>query len=347
MKKKSKLLTFILSFIPGLGQIYLNYTSRGLSFIAACAGCGFASIFFHEWLHIHDYSMFFILLLPIIWLISMVDSMVICERQNTLITNNINNCNTAYRSNNINSNSFNTNNNTSNNASSNTGNNSSNSSNTTTTNNNANDKFITSNANFNNNEENIDNNNNINNQTSNKFEPKSLASNITRSFEDSETLKRQNTKIIAMLLSIIPGAGHMFLKLPKQGIQLMFLFFLSLYLQNFTRLDLFLIFAPIIWFFSLFDVMHKCSNDNELVDNDLILVTWFSLENPLLQNRGKFLGWVLLLIGIFAVVERILIPICSNVIDYRVGEYAHIGIVAILFIFGGIKLLSSSKNHNY
>jgi TM2 domain-containing membrane protein YozV len=83
----------------------------------------------------------------------------------------------------------------------------------------------------------------------------------SRLLPNYEEIAKQNKKVIAMFLSIIPGVGHLYLGMQRQGIELMASFFLLFYLTDWVRFSGFMILAPIIWFYSLFDVMHKVSGE--------------------------------------------------------------------------------------
>ena len=66
--KKSKFLTFILSFVPGLGHYYLGQMTRGLHFMVLF----FGSIFLFSFLNLNYSFPFFI---PIIWFYSLFDAL--------------------------------------------------------------------------------------------------------------------------------------------------------------------------------------------------------------------------------------------------------------------------------
>lgn len=160
---------------------------------------------------------------------------------------------------------------------------------------------------------------------------------------------KQNKKVVAMFLSIIPGAGHLYLGLQRQGIELMAAFFLSFYLTDWLRISIFMIFAPIIWFSSMFDVMYKASGDRALVDSTLLSDKWFKNnasivgEKSFLRDKHKTLGYVLLIGGIYLILNRFVYPFIREFLDPRITDNIQTGFVAIILIFGGIKLIMGSK----
>ena len=76
---------------------------------------------------------------------------------------------------------------------------------------------------------------------------------------DHEKMAMQNRKIIACLLSVVPGAGHMYLGYQKLGLEIMTLFFFTLFFIDWIRISLFIFILPVIWCYSMFDALHKAS----------------------------------------------------------------------------------------
>jgi TM2 domain-containing membrane protein YozV len=156
-----------------------------------------------------------------------------------------------------------------------------------------------------------------------------------------EELKGQNGKILALAFSIIPGAGHMYVGEMEKGIQLMAAFFLTLYLSDFLNLSLLLMFAPILWFYSIFDILHKVSHPDKQ-QNGTFLGDFFR-ENHFPGKAGKFLGIGLIAVGCIMIFDKIVMPQIAIMFDHQIREYFRTGIIALLFIAGGIKLMMGSK----
>ncbi len=253
MHKKSKLLTFVFSIVPGMGQIYIGDVNRGLGFLAAVI-MNLIVIIFCEAVLGMNIGKALVFLFPIIWIVGMVDSMILVDKMNK--------------------------------------------------------------------------DRNIEKKEDTKFILEGEAN-------------MQNKKIIAMALSVIPGAGHMYLDLKKQGVQLMGMFFLSFFLVDFLSTSFFMIFIPIIWFYSLFDVMHKVSQE-EIKDSD-IPIWHFLNEKTKNKDRNKIIGYGLIFIGLIAILQKILLPIVEEYICWGIMKYMQTGIAALLFILGGIKLVIGSK----
>ena len=73
--KKNKFLTFCFAVIPGCGHMYLGYMKRGLQFMMMFAIFALFGFFSINELRSETISIFFIVLLPIIWFYQMFDSM--------------------------------------------------------------------------------------------------------------------------------------------------------------------------------------------------------------------------------------------------------------------------------
>ncbi|MDN3017360.1 hypothetical protein PH210_14265 [Paenibacillus sp. BSR1-1] len=165
-------------------------------------------------------------------------------------------------------------------------------------------------------------------------------------FEDFEARREdgKKSKSIATFLSIFPGAGHLYLGLQRRGIQLMAAFLFSVYILDVLRLGIFLFLIPIIWFYSFFDGLQKASRYGEETVEDVPIIAYF-------LNHQKWVGIGLILLGLYYLVMNILLPALSPILtriinfdlQYWIQGYFQTGLVCLLLIVGGIKLLSGSK----
>ncbi len=261
MKKKSKFLTFLLSFIPGLGHMYLGLMQRGLVFFLATGFVFLAGMFFAV-MHIF-YDPIPFVALPFIWLAAVVDSLILAGR--------------------------------------------------------------------------------INRSVSDSEATGISTSDSWRNLEDE--MKNQNHKILALTFSMVPGAGHMYLGQMEKGIQLMVALFLTLYLSDFLQISLLLMFAPVLWFYSIFDIFHRISNPNEKQSDNIIFGEFFR-NNQISGKVGKYLGVGLIVVGSIMIFDKIVMPQIAIIFDQQIKEYLRTGILAALFIAGGVKLMIGSKEKN-
>ena len=148
--------------------------------------------------------------------------------------------------------------------------------------------------------------------------------------QDQSMMEKSNRKTITMILSIIPGAGHMYIGLAKKGLTFMSIFFFAVFFMGWLNISLFLFILPVIWFYSFFDAFHLIDEENP-TDEDFTL--------PLLKINHRWIGWGLIVLGAFIVLERIIYPL----IPWEIQRYIQTSIVAIIFIAGGIKLLRNNK----
>ncbi|WP_152396895.1 hypothetical protein [Paenibacillus guangzhouensis] len=163
-------------------------------------------------------------------------------------------------------------------------------------------------------------------------------------FDDFDSFREdgRRSKMLAMVLSLLPGAGHMYLGLQRRGLQLMVGFLGSIYILDFMRLSLFFFFIPLIWCFSFFDTLQQLSrySRGDLL-SDTPVVRW-------LPSHNRWLGFGLILIGAYYMFDQIALPMLENyfpnrIIRYQVQQYFQTLVIALLFIGGGVKLLFGSR----
>ncbi|EFM09029.1 conserved hypothetical protein [Paenibacillus curdlanolyticus YK9] len=164
--------------------------------------------------------------------------------------------------------------------------------------------------------------------------------------EDFESHREsgKRSRWVAILLSILPGAGHMYLGLQRRGFQLMAGFFIAFYLLDTLRLSLFLVFLPLIWCYSLFDALQHVSRSEERGNaamEDRPIVEW-------LVNRQRWVGIGLLLLGGYYVFDQIGLDLIQRYygdfqLTYEIKRYVQTGAVALAFVIGGVKLLLGGK----
>ena len=153
-------------------------------------------------------------------------------------------------------------------------------------------------------------------------------------------LTLNNRKIIAIGLSMVPGAGHMYLGLLRQGAQLMALFFLTMFITDWLHLSLLAFILPVLWFYSLFDAYHLLEEESDGLRPD---------ESPLfdwLRSHPSWIGWGLIILGGLVILQRIVTPILVAVLNPVLRNYMETSLVALILIAGGIKMLAGNKSAN-
>ena len=109
-------------------------------------------------------------------------------------------------------------------------------------------------------------------------------------------------------------------------------------------MGIFLFLIPIIWCYSFFDGLQKASKyGNESLEDTPIISYLF--------NHQKWFGVGLVLLGLYYLTTNILLPVVSPMlysmlqidIAYWFDRYLQTGVVCILLIGGGLKLLVGKK----
>lgn len=147
---------------------------------------------------------------------------------------------------------------------------------------------------------------------------------------------QNRSKWLTIFFSCVPGAGHMYLGFMNQGIRLMIGFFLAVFLMGWLNVSLIGFILPVIWCYSVFGAYHLFESGKayEPVGAEVLF--------PFLADHSRWVGWGLILLGIIIISERLLLPLIS----WQMQGYLRTGVVALLFILGGIQLLRGDKAVN-
>jgi len=146
-----------------------------------------------------------------------------------------------------------------------------------------------------------------------------------------------NRKIIAIAFSMIPGAGHMYLGLLKQGTQLMTVFFLAMFVTDWLQMSLLAFILPVIWFYSLFDAYHLLEDETDgLQPDESPLFDWF-------KSHPAWIGWGLIILGGLVIVQRVVTPIMVTLLSADTRNFVETAVVALILIGGGIFMLAGNK----
>lgn len=169
-------------------------------------------------------------------------------------------------------------------------------------------------------------------------------------------MKKERSKFLTFVFSMLPGAGHMYMGFMKMGLSLMSAFFFLVFLSNFFSMGSLLFVTPLIWFYSFFDCMNKrYSTDEEfllLEDNYL-----FSLDELVKIDKGMFkkhsliAGILLVFTGIYLIWNNIINSLLGrmNMSDELINLINNVTsiapqiIIGIVIIVVGAKLIIGKK----
>lgn len=148
----------------------------------------------------------------------------------------------------------------------------------------------------------------------------------------------KKNRAAAMILSIFPGAGHLYLGLQQRGLQLMGLFLISVFIMDQLRLSLFLFLLPLLWCFAFFDVMVQLRKLSEhgLRDEPFILS---------FMPYQRWIGAGLLLVGVYYLLDRIAQQLIQHKFHELWLQYMEFKymiptiVISFILILLGIKLL--------
>lgn len=160
---------------------------------------------------------------------------------------------------------------------------------------------------------------------------------IKQLYNNSETIqeiqdKALNKKSISLALSVIPGAGHMYLGYQKKGLTIMGSFFFSIFFMGWLGISMLLFLLPLIWFYSFFDAMHISDGSQEDYKNQLLIFP---------DIKPEWSAFALIGIGVMILLERVLYPL----IDYEIRRYIQTTAVSLIFILVGIYMLMRNKKN--
>lgn len=162
-------------------------------------------------------------------------------------------------------------------------------------------------------------------------------------FEDFQRDEHgRKNRTIATIIAIFPGAAHLYLSMTKRGIQLMAVFLFSIYVLDVLRLSLFFFLIPILWFFSFFDALQSISKyENGTLTDKPLVENWTAYQ--------RLIGVVLIVLGGYYVFSEFFVQFLYQVLPasrnymYLLNNFSQTLIVALLLIGGGIRLLMNRK----
>ncbi len=141
----------------------------------------------------------------------------------------------------------------------------------------------------------------------------------------------KKSKFATVILSALPGLGHMYLGWRQRGLLFMLAFFVAIFLTDWTGLLLFGLLIPVIWFYSLFDALQCFDQSPPFPEHHTSDLDWFF-------EKQRWIGISLVVIGCLILINKLAYPILLHYFTYEVIRAAGVSLVALLLIAGGIRL---------
>lgn len=172
-------------------------------------------------------------------------------------------------------------------------------------------------------------------------------------------IKKKNG-FLTFVFSLIPGAGEMYLGFMKEGISIMAVAFAlcAFAVSNvFWEMGTLVVFFPLIWFYSFFNVHNKASLSDEefyaLEDDYLFHLDKLIPDGNLSARQTKIFGWVLVLLGVMIVWGEAIRNLLNILRVYISADFADIVgnilykmpwyVVAGVLIVCGVRLIGNKK----
>jgi TM2 domain-containing membrane protein YozV len=164
--------------------------------------------------------------------------------------------------------------------------------------------------------------------------------------------KRNN--ILTYILALIPGLGYMYLGLIVKGVETLAIYLMIDPVFGVVGLDWLAKLVKIpIWFYVFFDTINtskRMDNGEVIRDEDFILKRFnnkdfsggegFTNSETLRKNGLIAIGWLLVVLGVLALGNRLLITFgLANIIRH----YTTIYFVPVIFILIGLYLLFRNR----
>lgn len=168
--------------------------------------------------------------------------------------------------------------------------------------------------------------------------------------------KKKNKLTAGFLSVVVPGIGHLYLGLNRQGLQFMVVFFAAVFLHlPFTA-----VIVPIVWFYALFDVLQKTERYNDWVASvgstrehsepltEPLPATaaevlddrfWFDWRPRQNANVSFWLGLGIVAIGAYILLASLVPSFSRWLSDLHAGSF----LVAVVLIGFGLRMIRSQR----
>lgn len=160
---------------------------------------------------------------------------------------------------------------------------------------------------------------------------------------------------LTFCFSFIPGAGQMYQGYMKRGLSIMLLFGIFTGITGVAGTPILAIPIPIIFaysFFDTFNIRNRTGEQNQIKDD----YVWNDFSDKDIfkgikeKKINNFLGVVLIVIGIYILLDSVLSNIAHRLDLYYLSNFMNIvmrylpsALIAVLSIYFGVKLVSRKR----
>ena len=166
-------------------------------------------------------------------------------------------------------------------------------------------------------------------------------------------IKKKN-KFLTFIFSLVPGGGQMYMGFMKEGLSLMTVFALIIFLGSWLNISPVTFILPVVWFYSFFDSINKMSLTQEelekLEDDYLFQLDRMPMFNfELFTKHRLYIALLLIFVG-FSVLWKNMFNIITEFFPYYIAEgLQRISgripqiVVSMFIIYAGVKLINGKK----
>lgn len=169
-------------------------------------------------------------------------------------------------------------------------------------------------------------------------------------------MTKQKKGFWLFLFSLIPGAGEMYMGFRKQGISIMLIFWSVIALASGTGMGWMIMFLPILWFYSFFNVHNlKCLTKEEFnsIEDSYILhmEQLIGDTNVVIEKHRTLISALLIIFGLsilwnnFADILFWVLPERLSQMVITISYQLPQIIIAIAIIIAGIYILLNKKKN--
>ena len=167
-------------------------------------------------------------------------------------------------------------------------------------------------------------------------------------------MTKKRNGFIRFLLSLLPGAGEMYMGFMKMGVSLMTVFFVLVSISVFLGSGILLFIDTIVWFYSFFHVHNLAGMSDEefyaMEDKYLIPLDKANFkEKKITEESRKIVSVCLIILGVILTwqgVDRIFyayIPEWIYQIIARVADSLPKIVIGLAIIYIGVKMIRGKK----